>query len=500
MTLQSSKQIAASGARFRCALFTAVRNEAPFMLEWIAYHKVIGVDKIVIVSNDCTDGTTELLDALHDAGEIIHVSQTVGPDQRAQGQAARIANQQGLLNDAEWAIWLDADEFLNIHVGDGHVDDLIEYIGARQGIFLHWKLFGDSGNKRFGGRFIASDYTHASPNEAYFHLNLKTFFRSEKGKKFLHKTVHRPRLKPNAYGLDDFLTGDGVPLSVLASDEPKETDVNEFWFINQQWLDGGNSHKVGIKRKGSFGHSIAQINHYAVRTPEFYALKTRRGRGFALGGATAVNDRHNDKYYQRHNGFGAIDPSILRHEAAVTLEIARLRESEAVKRAEDFVRDTVAKHLRSVPSEEIAAYESLSVATQETFGLRIGQRAGSSLRLPVTFDELAEAITVELCARKLSSFVVKTWVYQDKCLVVGFKIFGVRFAMDFTPEADGSVSCDMVNRSAPNNEPRYQLIPSGKQKERIADKSSINETIRIAMDMVYKVARDVRLQANHARV
>lgn len=33
-------------------LFSAMKNEAPFLLEWVAYHKAIGFDRIVIYSND----------------------------------------------------------------------------------------------------------------------------------------------------------------------------------------------------------------------------------------------------------------------------------------------------------------------------------------------------------------------------------------------------------------------------------------------------------------
>ena len=52
----------------RKVLFSAVKNEAPFLLEWIAYHKVIGFDEIVICSNPSTDGTEEILAPLALAG------------------------------------------------------------------------------------------------------------------------------------------------------------------------------------------------------------------------------------------------------------------------------------------------------------------------------------------------------------------------------------------------------------------------------------------------
>lgn len=46
------------------------KNEYPYILEWIAWHKLCGFDKIIIADNDSDDGTRELLQALDDLGEI----------------------------------------------------------------------------------------------------------------------------------------------------------------------------------------------------------------------------------------------------------------------------------------------------------------------------------------------------------------------------------------------------------------------------------------------
>ena len=52
---------------------TTQKNEGAFLLEWIAYHKIIGFTDIVILSNDCEDGSDEMLDHLSKSGEIIHL-------------------------------------------------------------------------------------------------------------------------------------------------------------------------------------------------------------------------------------------------------------------------------------------------------------------------------------------------------------------------------------------------------------------------------------------
>ncbi len=45
----------------RVAIVTTMKNEGPFILEWIAYHRAIGVQDFLVYTNDCTDGTDDLL-------------------------------------------------------------------------------------------------------------------------------------------------------------------------------------------------------------------------------------------------------------------------------------------------------------------------------------------------------------------------------------------------------------------------------------------------------
>ena len=48
-------------------IITTMKNEGPFILEWLAYHRAIGVDDFLIYTNDCTDGTDTMLDLLESA-------------------------------------------------------------------------------------------------------------------------------------------------------------------------------------------------------------------------------------------------------------------------------------------------------------------------------------------------------------------------------------------------------------------------------------------------
>ena len=41
-----------------------MKDEGPFLLEWVAYHRLIGVNDILVFTNDCSDGTDQMLERI----------------------------------------------------------------------------------------------------------------------------------------------------------------------------------------------------------------------------------------------------------------------------------------------------------------------------------------------------------------------------------------------------------------------------------------------------
>ncbi|MGA1180601.1 MAG: glycosyltransferase family 2 protein [Marivivens sp.] len=50
-----------------------MKNEGPYILEWVAHHLAIGFGHFIVVTNDCEDGTDEILLALQQRGPVTHV-------------------------------------------------------------------------------------------------------------------------------------------------------------------------------------------------------------------------------------------------------------------------------------------------------------------------------------------------------------------------------------------------------------------------------------------
>ena len=54
-----------------------MRNEGPFLVEWVCWYRMLGFTDLLIVTNDCTDHSPELLDHLAQAGWVHHLRSDV---------------------------------------------------------------------------------------------------------------------------------------------------------------------------------------------------------------------------------------------------------------------------------------------------------------------------------------------------------------------------------------------------------------------------------------
>ena len=101
--IQPTRQVAA---------MLMARDEGINLLEWIAHHQAIGVQRIFVYTNDNSDGSDALLEALaaHDIITLIRHTSAPGINvQRKALQHAVLCLPE--LRDYAWVLFVDADEF-----------------------------------------------------------------------------------------------------------------------------------------------------------------------------------------------------------------------------------------------------------------------------------------------------------------------------------------------------------------------------------------------------
>jgi Glycosyl transferase family 2 len=112
------------------AAVVTMRDEGLYLLEWIAFNRVIGLTDIFVYANDNIDGSDELLELLAAAGVIklfrSSISRGTNPQRKAYQHAIHLLRE---LRNYKWALFLDADEFLVPDQRyDYRLDNLIRHV------------------------------------------------------------------------------------------------------------------------------------------------------------------------------------------------------------------------------------------------------------------------------------------------------------------------------------------------------------------------------------
>ncbi len=282
----------------RITAVTCVKNEGPFLLEWIAFNRVIGVTDFLLYSNDCTDGTDRLLDALGAQGIVTHLPNPA-TNRNYQMQALKDARRQPVVTQADWVWVADVDEFLNIHVGDHRLPALIAACGDPQAISLHFQFFANGGIEEFVDEPIIAQFTRS----------------------------HNPDIwcADTAIEVKSLVRQD-FPLGYYGAHRPFHDDSK----VQPHWTDGAGrqvpapfrsaANKRRIRAFPARGaRRFATLNHYALRSLDSFLVKNDRGD---------VNREHrafDDTYWRDRNDAAWEDRTIQRYLPALRAEMDRLK-------------------------------------------------------------------------------------------------------------------------------------------------------------------------------
>lgn len=264
-------------------LVAMVKDERPYLVEWVAYHRLIGFDKIRVYSNDCTDGTVELLERMQAAGLIEHKIWPSAPGALPQHSAYVDAFRSC---ETDWFMALDADEFLNLAAVDYVGDFVAGMPDDAAAVAICWRIFGSGGQLWRGPQPVTQRFTWAAPVDHHLNRRVKCLLRVSAVET---PGIHNALLKHGHF--------------VLANGEPYKL------------------------HRGSFAlprYEAAQVNHYCVRSRQEFEDKINRGH-------SNLPAEHPDKitsrppsFFDEHDRNEERDTSILRHSAELRRQMGLL--------------------------------------------------------------------------------------------------------------------------------------------------------------------------------
>ena len=292
-------------------LMSCVKDEGPFVLEFVAHHLVLGFDRIMIASNDCTDGTDDLLAALHQAGYVQHLDHKVAVGQIPQHVGYAKLRAQFGLDDVEWLAVLDVDEFLHVSLPGGRVQDLTAAAPLEVDIIaLNAMTFGtDLGANWQAGR-VCAQFNYRFGNTQTRNSVIKSLTRAPQR----FRSTHNHHLVE--------YQGDS-PLRCMRGDGT----MFDLDMARPMWKQLRNI------RPTKTCQNWAHYNHYAVKTYDSFALRRARGRGGIAANST-LPERHSEDYFANHIGASVQDTSISIYADEVVRKMSQMLSLPAIASAQ----------------------------------------------------------------------------------------------------------------------------------------------------------------------
>lgn len=229
------------------------KNEYEFVLEWLAFHRVVGFEHFIIADNESDDGTHELLTILSKLGLVTVFKFSTNGDQKPQLPA--YSHILGLCpSDIDALAFIDADEFILPMDDSDSILPLMERLFSPKdvsAVALNWATFGSSGHLFTEKGLVIERFTKNATQLFQVNHHYKSIVRPDRVQFF--DNPHYARL----------------------------------WWgrcVDTRGLDVASHPKFGNGLSAEVVWSGARINHYAVKSVEEFVLgKSRRGSASMAG-------------------------------------------------------------------------------------------------------------------------------------------------------------------------------------------------------------------------
>ncbi len=235
---------------YTLGIATLFRDEAPYLREWVEYHRLVGVEHFWLYNDSSRDSWQDALRPHIEAG-VVEVINWPIPEIRAL-----IAGQVGAYQDAlrrargrvNWLALIDTDEFLVPHRESTVAACLERHFAHAAAVYVNWRNFGTGGVRLQPAEPLLSRLTACAPPDHPENAVGKTIVRPERALPGDLWSDHHCVLEPGSVYCD----GDAEPI-------PREgIDLEPDPHVHDRYL---------------------RLNHYVLRDEVFFRnVKLQRWR------------------------------------------------------------------------------------------------------------------------------------------------------------------------------------------------------------------------------
>ncbi len=221
------------------------RDEAPYLREWIEYHRLVGVEKFYLYNHFSQDNFRQMLAPYVKEGIVELIDWPYEVKERSDW----IPTQTGAYKDAtkralgvcRWLAYIDVDEFI-FPVVDRTLPRFLSHFEDAGSVAMNWLVFGTSGIKKL------------DPSK----LMIEQLTVRASGHNFTHAWLKR-----------------------IAKTEAVRTDVNwpsvHYIPLKKGFVAVDSNHQKLCDTRGKVNHERIRLNHYSFRDETFFR-KTKLNR------------------------------------------------------------------------------------------------------------------------------------------------------------------------------------------------------------------------------
>ena len=188
--------------KYNLAIVAIAKNEQDYIKEWVAFHKVMGFDKIILYDNDSTDNTVEEIRPFIDSGYVVY-NKIPGEKQQLNAYNDALKRYSSLF---KYMAFIDCDEFLFPVDSRETVLSVVEKAMKKNrragGICVNWVMFGSSGHETKPEGLLIENFTYRSKLPGPGTMWIKTICNPDLVVRFGH--AHYPKYKRGIYGITPY--------------------------------------------------------------------------------------------------------------------------------------------------------------------------------------------------------------------------------------------------------------------------------------------------------
>lgn len=154
--------------QYNLSVLAIVKDEGPYLREWIEYHRIVGVDKFYIYDNESSDNTAKILAPYIKEG-IVDYTYWPGQAQQLPAYADWLVKHK---MDTKWVAIIDLDEFI-LPISEKSIVDYLDGLAlSTSALVVHWFMFGSNGHDKKPDGLVVESYTKRAKKKHYHYKSI----------------------------------------------------------------------------------------------------------------------------------------------------------------------------------------------------------------------------------------------------------------------------------------------------------------------------------------